>query len=364
MIRYGIIGTGMMGIEHIQNVLNIDGAEITALADPNKSSLELARGLLPINSKVTCHGDYREIIKQGVCDAVVVASPNMTHHGILMDLMDTGLHILVEKPLCTTVEQCNEIVDKYNNQSSKFPNRIVWVGLEYRFMPPIARLIQEVANGVVGELKMLAIREHRYPFLQKVDNWNRFNRNSGGTLVEKCCHFFDLMRLIVGSEPIRVMASGGQDVNHLDELYNGERPDILDNAYVIVDFENGVRALLDLCMFAEATYNQEELAATGNLGKIEALIPENIVRIGRRGKHFVGNIDSYKVESHQVGYEGFHHGSSYIQHLEFLKAITSTGPTMVSLIDGMKAVAIGIAAQLSIAQGRPIEMGEVFGHSN
>ncbi len=90
-------------------------------------------------------------------------------------------------------------------------------------------------------MKMVAIREHRFPFLVKVGDWNRFNRNTGGTLVEKCCHFFDLMRLVAGAEPVSVLASGAQDVNHLDERYNGEVPDILDNAYVIVDFANGVR---------------------------------------------------------------------------------------------------------------------------
>jgi myo-inositol 2-dehydrogenase / D-chiro-inositol 1-dehydrogenase len=57
---------------------------------------------------------------------------------------------------------------------------------------------------------MLTIREHRFPFLEKVGDWNRFNRNTGGTLVEKCCHFFDLMRLILRDDPVRVMASGGQ----------------------------------------------------------------------------------------------------------------------------------------------------------
>ena len=56
---------------------------------------------------------------------------------------------------------------------------------------------------------MVAIREHRFPFLVKVDNWNRFTKNTGGTLVEKCCHFFDLMIQATGSRPVRVMASGG-----------------------------------------------------------------------------------------------------------------------------------------------------------
>lgn len=89
-------------------------------------------------------------------------------------------------------------------------------------MPPVARLLAEVRKGSVGRVHMVAIREHRFPFLVKVNNWNRFNRNTGGTLVEKCCHFFDLMTLIMGRKPKRVLASGSQAVNHLDEVYGEE----------------------------------------------------------------------------------------------------------------------------------------------
>lgn len=121
---------------------------------------------------------------------------------------------------------------------------LVQVGLEYRYMPPVAKLIDIVKEGALGQVKMVAIREHRFPFLVKVviqlttftsivvtnandlfflqvDNWNRFNCNTGGTLVEKCCHFFDLMRLFIGANPVRVMASGAMDLNHKDEVYDG-----------------------------------------------------------------------------------------------------------------------------------------------
>lgn len=57
---------------------------------------------------------------------------------------------------------------------------------------------------------------------KQVNDWNRFNVNTGGTLVEKCCHFFDLMRLFAGANPVRVMASGAIDVNHKDEIYDGK----------------------------------------------------------------------------------------------------------------------------------------------
>ena len=150
-------------------------------------------------------------------------------------------------------------------------------------MPPVARLIEEVRAGTIGRLRMLAIREHRFPFLRKVGDWNRFARNTGGTMVEKCCHFFDLMRLIIDA-PSRCgsIASGAQDVNHLDERYDGETPDMVDNAYVIVDFEGGARALLDLCMFAEVSRDQEEIAAVGERGKVEAGVPSSTLFIGDR----------------------------------------------------------------------------------
>ena len=360
MIRYAIVGSGMMGLEHIANIVNIPNATVSALVDTHKPSIDLARSVLGDQGDCVVLDDYRELVTGDLCDCVVIATPNMTHCEILGGLLESGLHILTEKPLCTTVDDCRSVINKYQANLERYPNRVVWVAMEYRYMPPIARLLAEVAQGRVGNLKMLAIREHRYPFLSKVNDWNRFNRNSGGTLVEKCCHFFDLMRLICASEPTKIMASGGQDVNHLDEIYNGETPDILDNAYVVVEFESGARALLDLCMFAEATYNQEEIVATGDKGKVEALIPENVIRIGVRGEHFVGNVSVEEVSNSRVAYEGFHHGSSYLQHRDFLSAIETGTAPVVSLQDGMAAVVMGIGAQMSIELGRPVSYQEVL----
>ncbi|GJM38819.1 MAG: hypothetical protein DHS20C19_21860 [Acidimicrobiales bacterium] len=254
-LRYGIIGTGMMGLEHVNNLLHVDGAEISALADPDAASRESAAALVP---GATVYADHTQLIQDDVCDAVVLASPNMTHLEVLTDLLATDLHILVEKPLCTTVEDCYTVIELAEGRDA-----LTWVGLEYRYIPQIARVIDEVDSGAVGVPRMVAIREHRFPFLQKVGDWNRFTRNTGGTLVEKTCHFFDLMCRIMPGAPVRVMASGAQDVNHLDESYNGEVPDILDNAFVIVEFDDGGRGMLDLCMFAEATHDQEQLSVAG-----------------------------------------------------------------------------------------------------
>ncbi|MEO1055914.1 MAG: Gfo/Idh/MocA family oxidoreductase [Actinomycetota bacterium] len=356
IVRYGVVGTGMMGVEHIENILALDGATVTAVADPHPDSKVAAQRAVAesASSELVTTDSVQELIDADVCDAVVIASPNFTHRDTLLAVLDSQLHVMIEKPLCTTIADCRTVVDAAREGPDE---RIVWMGLEYGYMPPTARLLDEIRNGVAGDVKMVAVREHRFPFLDKPGNWNRFNRFTGGTLVEKCCHFFYLMNLATGARPVRVMASGGQDVNHLDERYDGERPDILDNAYVIVEYDNGARGMLDLCMFAEASRNEQEVVVVGNTGKIEAFIPENVIRIGRRadGLH---KVREERVENPDIRHAGLHFGSSYLEHVAFRKAIDGTGPVEVNLLDGLWSVAIGAAGHRSIEERRPVELAE------
>ena len=354
VLRYGIIGSGMMGIEHLLNLAHVDGAEVTAIADPHDGSREWARLAAPEGTSFEAFEHHDELLASGLCDAVVIATPNMTHHRILLDVLATDVHVLVEKPLCTTVAHCRDVIDAAADRRG-----VVWVGLEYRYMPPVTRLVDVAHGGELGRLRMVGIREHRFPFLRKVGDWNRFDRNSGGTLVETCCHYFDLMNHIARSRPVRVMASGAQDVNHLDEVYDGEVPDIIDNALVIVEFEDGLRASLDLCMFAEASVNQEELSVVGDEGKAEAFLPSKEVRVGRREQGRDG-VRSAVVTDPRVRWEGFHHGSSYLEHLDFLAACRAGAAPAVSLDDGLWSVAVGVAAQRSIAEGRVVELADVL----
>jgi len=363
-VRYGVVGAGMMGVEHIENLRALDGAVITAVCDPHEPSVANALAAVGDAPAPQVFTDHRALLDAEICDVVVIATPNNLHVDPVLDTMASGHHLLVEKPLCTTIDDCRRVVDAGRDHEG-----IAWVGLEYRYMPPVQRLINEVAGGAVGDLRMLAIREHRFPFLVKVDNWNRFTANTGGTLVEKCCHYFDLMNLIVGRTPTRVLASGGQDVNHLDEIYDGAPADMLDNAYVIVEYDPvpdgvdgprpGVRAMLDLCMFAEASRNQEELVAVGDAGKVEAFVPDSTVRIGRRGTHW-HDVDEFDVVDDSIGHAGFHHGSSYLEHRDLMEAVRTGGEPKVTLEDGMRAVAVGVAAHRSIDERRPVELSEIL----
>jgi len=374
-IGYGIIGSGMMGGEHILDLNHIDGANVVALADPVTTSIEwglacieAGPGGATAKDATNTYANHRDLLADPNVDVVVITTPNFTHAAVLADALATDKHVLVEKPLCTTVEDCIAARDAAEHRDA-----ITWMGLQYRYMPTPAVMLEQLATGVCGTTRMVSIREHRNPFLVKVGNWNRFTRNTGGTLVEKCCHFFDLMHLVAGARPVRVMASGGQDVNHLDEYYEidgrEERSDMLDNAFVIIEFANGMRGALDLCMFAEGGRFEQEITITGDAAKMEATVPGDTVWLGERSAATIGagNIGAAVREipapmDPRVPDAEFHQGASYMEHLALADAISAGRPEAVTITEGMWAVAMGAAAHRSIHERRPVELME-FGLS-
>ncbi|MCG6902599.1 MAG: Gfo/Idh/MocA family oxidoreductase [Rhodobacter sp.] len=359
MCNYGLIGAGMMGQEHIRNIALIRRSRVAAIFEPDTQMRAAAAALAPGAVLVD---SLEKMLKIDAVDCLLIASPNHLHARQLQQIAQTRpLPLLVEKPLYTDPADA-ALIDRLA-ESYAAP---IWVAMEYRYMPPIARLVAE-AEAATGGVRMLSIREHRFPFLPKVGDWNRFNRNSGGTLVEKCCHFFDLMRLILADEPVRVMASGGQAVNHLDESYGGETPDIWDNAYVIVDFARGARAMLELCMFAEGSRFQEEISAVGPAGKIEAHVPgpgrfwpanepvplPRLTLSPRTSK--TRRVIELPVDPDLLR-AGDHNGATFYQHQRFQEVVRGHAAPEVTLQDGARAVAMGMAAQRSATTGLAVTL--------
>ncbi|RJE83522.1 Gfo/Idh/MocA family protein [Paracoccus onubensis] len=358
-VNYGMIGCGMMGQEHLRNILLLPDSRIAAIYEPDPDMCAAAARIAPDAILADSLAD----LLASPLDCIVISSPNIAHVGQLEQIAQgSPVPVLVEKPLFTHPADRARIERLIRTYRAP-----IWVAMEYRYMPPITRFLERL-DPATGGLKMLTIREHRFPFLHKVGAWNRFNRSSGGTLVEKCCHFFDLMRLAVRSEPVRVMASAGQAVNHLDEAYGGETPDIWDNAYVIVDFANGARAMLELCMFAEGARYQEEITAVGPSGRIEALVPGP----GRFWPVHMGAppvpqlIESPRAPKGPVATEipvdpalleaGDHNGATFYQHRKFRQAMQDGHAVEVTVQDGMKAVLMGLAAQESAASGKAVDL--------
>ena len=353
-IRFALAGVGMMGREHIRNLKLHPEAEIVGLQDPVAGSLEKA--VRQLGHEVATFGTVEHMLAGARPDVALVASPNHTHRAVLAPLFAAGVHILCEKPLCTTVADARWAAEA----AAKHP-AVFWTGMEYRFMPPVEVFLNKIQGGEIGRLVQFSVREHRFPFLPKVGDWNRFSQNTGGTMVEKCCHFFDLMRLVVGAEPVRVYCSGAMDVNHLDERYDGRTPDIIDNSFTVVDFAGGARAMLDLNMFAEGSQEQEALTAVGDKARLEAFIPSGDLvlspRVGlREPKRPVRThvaVDPAALEA------GTHHGATYYQIAAFIDAVRGRGPVQVTADDGLRAVAMGMAAEISAQEKRVVEMSEL-----
>jgi predicted dehydrogenase len=200
--------------------------------------------------------------------------------------------------------------------------------------------------------------EYRPPFLDKVGQWNKFNRNTGGTLVEKCCHYFDLMNLMADSQAVRVYATGGRAVNFLDFKKDGVASDIDDHAFVCIDYANGIKASFTLNMFC-ADFS-EELIVVGDLGRLvtherfdfHAQVPTQTsikVELGENGASRSTQL-SYPKLIEQSG----HHGATYYEHIALMDQLDSKQVDCATVQQGLWSMIVASAAQESLRSGQVV----------
>ena len=176
-LRVGVIGTGCIGLEHLRNLHLCPDVVVTAIADSHPPSLqaglECLQGLGVDTGGVQRFDEWEGCLASDQVDAVIISTPNDHHIEVIRKAFGSGKHCLIEKPLCTDVQACAEAealaeAARADAIAAGRPVPVLWCGMEYRFIPTIARLIRESKEGAIGQLKMLTIREHRFPFLKKV----------------------------------------------------------------------------------------------------------------------------------------------------------------------------------------------------
>jgi len=366
--RFNVLGAGVNGQEHIRVTLLEGSCTIHGVYDPNKSSVEAAQRIKAQFSQepLVVYESLEAACNDPAVDGLIICTPNHTHLEVLKVAVQSGKHILLEKPMATNIKDAYQIWQIAQN----YP-KVLQIGLQYRFKPIYVEAIQEAkVRRSLGEIKTLTILEHREPFLDKVKQWNKFSRYSGGTLVEKCCHHFDLFNLFAESRPVSVYATGSQAVNFLDFEYGGERSDILDNAFVIVEYENGIRANFNLCMFAPMVY--EEMVICGDEGRLKASEGVNgqayskwenyleVICLPDRTSRTM--TPSYPALIEESG----HNGSTYIEHLYWIKAMDAKPNTPASSVqpataeEGFWSVVVGVAAEESVKRGEKVWVKELL----
>lgn len=364
--KFNVIGCGLNGNEHIYVTMLEGRATIHGIYDENPGSIMLAKkSFAGLNSgeNLATYDSLEATCNDPAADALIITTPNHTHLEVLRVAMDSGKHIFLEKPMATTIKDANEIL-----QLAKEYPAILQIGLQYRYKSMYVEAIHEAFDRKsIGDIKMVNIIEHRIPFLDKVKQWNKFSKYSGGTLVEKCCHYFDLLNMFAGAKPISVFATGSMAVNFKGFEYHGDKSDILDNAVVSVVYENGVRASFNLCMFAPMFY--EELSLCGDEGYLKAYEKDDFLPVPRpttylevlRGETKPSRICNpcYPPYIEESG----HNGSTFYEHVNFIDAIEGKPNTSATVEEGFWSVVVGAAAEESVETGEVVLIDEFLQES-
>lgn len=358
--RFNVVGTGIMGQEHIRVTMMEGRADIKGVFDPNSGSVAAAHNeyaKFETGRDLTVYDSAEKACLDPDIDGLIIATPNFTHIDLVQEAIKSGKHILIEKPLATNIKDAFTMYEI----SQEYP-AVFQVGLQYRYKPTYREAIRMAAGtqGAVGDIKTISLLEHRIPFLDKVGQWNKFSQFSGDTLVEKCCHYFDLMNLFAGARPVSVYASGNQSVNFAEYDYAGTRSDILDNALVIVNYANGVRGNFNLCMFAPFFY--EEMVLCGDEGHLKTwekvdFLPQSSSETGldvmyADDRPSLRIRPNYPANIEQSG----HHGATFIEHIRFIDNIEGKETQTATALEGLWSIVVASAAQASIGSGQVVEI--------
>ncbi len=361
--KFNIIGAGMIGQEHLRVTLLEGRSVIHGIYDPNPRSITIAQQayaqLLPEGTLVV-YDSLEAACNDPEVDGLLICTPNYTHLEILKTAVASGKHILLEKPMATTVQDAYHIA-----QMAKEYEAILQIGLQYRHKAIYVEAIHEaLERKSLGEIKTVNLLEHRIPFLDKVQQWNKFSKYSGGTLVEKCCHYFDLLNLFAQSRPASVFATGSQAVNFKEFDYHDEKADILDNAFVTVVYENGVQGSFSLCMFAPMFY--EEIVLCGVEGRLKASESEDFLP-GPRFKTYLEVMRGEREPSRKMtpSYPPYieetgHNGSTYYEHKYFVDNIEGAPTTTATADEGFWSIVVGAAAEESVKTGAVVYIDDLL----
>lgn len=343
-MQIGLLGAGWFGREaHLRNLLSLPDVSVSAISSRSEQSRAAAIEL--VGEDLQSFEDWRDVLRLESLDAVVVALTNDQHHEAAVAALQAGKHVLCEKPLGLTIAECDDIIAEAEKH-----DRVLQVGHEMRHQQLYQRMKAIINAGDIGDPRIVWCREYRGPMRP---GWRSSEQLTGGLLLEKNCHHFDLFNWILPGKPLRVSAFGGTDVLTSSEL--------LDNAQVLVEYEGGRRAILEICLFAP-TGGDCEIGLVGDGGRIDTRNQAIHLSYHRfdPAEHFEELVPDPDDEA------GFQDASGRVDRgikaeLQHFVDCCRTGATPLN--DGDSArwnVAVCLAAQESIRRGEVVTIAEIL----
>jgi UDP-N-acetylglucosamine 3-dehydrogenase len=218
-LRAGVVGLGMMGRNHVRVWDEVvDEAELVAVADPDPAALKgatagrCARGF----------ADVERMLAEEELDLVSIVAPTSQHRAVTLAALRAGANVLVEKPIAATREEALEMIE-----AAEAAGRMLTVGHIERFNPAIRELHRRLAAGELGRIFQVSATRLG-PFPARI--------RDVGVVVDLAPHDIDIMRYLVGSEPVRIYAETERRIHtEHEDLFNGT-----------IKFANGVLGVLNI----------------------------------------------------------------------------------------------------------------------
>ena len=398
-----------------------DTSEITAFCDLNRTRLEYAQKTLVEDfgyPEVALYSanEFEKMIEEQKPDCVIVTSIDRTHHKYIIKAMEMGCDVITEKPMTTDNEKCQQILD-----AVKRTGKNLRVSFNYRYAPQHSKVRELIMSGVIGEVKSVHFEwmlntSHGADYFRR---WHRDKRNSGGLLVHKSTHHFDLVNFWLGTQPKQVFAYGDllfygrenaenrgvdkfysrvhgsenakgdpfalvmEGVPNLEGLYlNAEKDDgyirdqsvfgdgisIEDTMNVLVRYENG--AIMSYSLTAYSPKEGYRVVFTGTKGRLEAEASEVTYVNGSGDKDLEGATKEKSIKVYPmfgIPYDveiptakGGHGGGDPVL-LNDIFGTPEPDPLerAASHVAGAMSILTGIAANKSIATGRPVDIKDL-----
>jgi myo-inositol 2-dehydrogenase/D-chiro-inositol 1-dehydrogenase len=345
-LRVGVIGCGRAGLtRHLPALARISGIEAVAAADPSPAALEAVRRAFGIARRTS---DYHELLSDASLDAVCVAVPVPLHAEIASSVLAAGKHLLVEKPLALSLDECDALVEQASEAG-----RTAMVGFNLRWHRHVRRAREAIRTGRLGDVLLVrSVFTNPSSFRLAEPGWRRDPARGGGMLALQGVHHIDLWRFLVEDEVEEVFAltdpgEGGPEA-----------------AVLAASTSTGIRLGAELCAGTSA---DNEVAVYGSEGRLRAslyrfdgLEMASRSQAGGELRHRLGGLARFAREL--VGSASrMRGGGEFVASYEaewrhFLDAVAHGTPVDCTLEEGREAVRVLLAALESAALGRPVRV--------
>jgi len=326
MLKIGVVGLGSMGKNHARVCSEIKDIDLVGVSDISRDVSESIAGRFNTRSFL----DYKELLP--LVDAAIIATPTVHHHKIAMDFLDAGKHVLVEKPICNSIEKSQELVDK-----SEKEGLVLAVGHIERHNPAVSFAKEALAKKQFGELISLASK--------RVSNFPGRIRDVG-VIFDFGVHDIDVMRYLAG-DVVSVYARAGTFNKSIE--YE-------DHANIMLNFENGICGVVEVNWLTPVKIRMLQLTCAENFVEVDYI--DQAVTVSSSSYKQVDEMNLYNVpiqyNRNEVSLE--RKEPLWKEIMDFATAVENSSKPLVTGYDGLQAVKIAEAAQTSYKNGKEVKI--------